>query len=65
MDEWYLDDQPRTGSDFDSFMVNAANTHISASQDQGTTVIVLGAKINADQPSLILERRLQAAADLC
>ncbi|WP_302925785.1 YdcF family protein [Holdemania filiformis] len=46
-----------------SFMVNAANTHISASQDQGTTVIVLGAKINADQPSLILERRLQAALD--
>ena len=36
-----------------SFMVNAANTHNSVSQDQGSTVIVLGAKINADQPSLI------------
>ena len=46
-----------------SFMVNAANTHNSVSQDQGSTVIVLGAKINEDQPSLILKRRLQAALD--
>lgn len=44
-------------------MIKAANTHIPASQDQESTVIVLGAKVNADQPSLILERRLQAALD--
>ena len=44
-------------------MVNAANMHVAALKDQGSTVIVLGAKINADQPSLILKRRLQAALD--
>ncbi len=48
-----------------SFMVNAANTHISASQDQGTTVIVLGAKINADQPSLTSGTAASGRAGLC
>ncbi|MCH1939410.1 YdcF family protein [Holdemania massiliensis] len=42
-------------------MIGAANVRFSSTDVQGSTVIVLGAKINEDRPSLILRRRLQAA----
>ena len=42
-------------------MISAANVRFISANNQGSTVIVLGAKINEDRPSLILQRRLQAA----
>lgn len=42
-------------------MISAAHVRFFSADDQGSTVIVLGAKINEDRPSLILQRRLQAA----